>query len=195
VLHAVPVAEVEEGLMISAPDKSSMGPLFAQRLAEARRALREAPRVGARDLPRLVGLNPNGTASLPVENIYASATEMLEATGKVYLHGDNVALEVGAGETLTLQRLTESLAIKIFRDYSGDRTPRNILRHFFDRAATYVKEAITDSSGQSVHVDGYLGEANSVQRRIIADSFERISRRMKNADGAKSIERWKEFFE
>jgi hypothetical protein len=43
---------------------------------------------------------------MPVENIYSAATEMLEVTGKIFLFGDNVALEVGAGDTLSLQRLT-----------------------------------------------------------------------------------------
>jgi hypothetical protein len=90
---------------------------------------------------------------------------------------------------------TESLAINLFKNYSGEKTPREILRHFFENAGTHIRQPITDSSGQSVHVDEYLGEANSVQRRIIADSFDRIARRMKNADGAKSMDRWKEFFE
>jgi hypothetical protein len=91
---------------VAKQESNSLGLQFAQRFAEARRAMQRAPRAGARDLPKLVGLNPNGTASLPVENIYSAATEMLEVTGKIFLFGENVALEVGAGDTLSLQRLT-----------------------------------------------------------------------------------------
>lgn len=89
---------------------------------------------------------------------------------------------------------TESLAIKVFKDYSGPKTPRAMLHHFFEKAATHVRQPIVDSSGQSVHVDGHLGAANSLQRRIVADSLNRIARRMKNADGARSLARWQELF-
>lgn len=53
---------------------------------------------------------------------------------------------------------------------------------------------IRDASGQSVHVDEYLGAANSLPRRIVADTLARIGRRIRNADGAKSVERWRELF-
>lgn len=89
----------------------------------------------------------------------------------------------------------ESLAIKIFRDYRREKTPRSILHHFFEQAAIHVRQPIKDSSGQSVHVDGYMGDADSLQRRIVADSFGRIARRMKNADGARSMQQWQELFE
>lgn len=89
----------------------------------------------------------------------------------------------------------ESLAIKIFRDYKGEKTPRSILHHFFEQAATHVRQPIKDSSGQSVHVDGYMGDADSLRRRIVADSFGRIARRMKNADGARSMQQWQELFD
>ena len=85
----------------------------------------------------------------------------------------------------------ESLAIKIFKDYSGTKIPKAMLHHFFEKAATFVKEPITDSSGQSVHVDEYLGGSNSLQRQIVADAMGRIARRIKNADGAGSIEMWR----
>jgi len=89
---------------------------------------------------------------------------------------------------------TESLAIKIFKDYSGSRTPKAMLHYFFEKAAAHVKQPIVDSSGQSIHVDEHLGPGNSLQRKIVADSLNRIARRMKNADGAGSLARWKELF-
>ena len=45
---------------------------------------------------------------------------------------------------------------------------------------------ISDSTGQSIHVDDYLGSRSSNSRRMVSDSLSQISRRMNNAD-AKEI--------
>jgi hypothetical protein len=90
---------------------------------------------------------------------------------------------------------TESLAINIFRNYSGPRTTRSMLLHFFEQAATHVKTPVVDSTGQSVHVDEYLGPSNSLSRQIVGDSMDRVARRMKNADGARSVASWRELFQ
>lgn len=90
---------------------------------------------------------------------------------------------------------TESLAIQVFKGYDGPKTPKAMVRHFFEKAPDHVKQPIKDSSGQSVYVDEYLGEANSLERRIVADALGRIARRIRNADGARSLESWKELFE
>lgn len=90
---------------------------------------------------------------------------------------------------------TESLAIEAFKGYDGPRTPKAMVRHFFEKAPDHVKQPIRDSSGQSVHVDEYLGQPNSLERRIVADALGRIGRRIRNADGARSLARWKELFE
>ena len=90
---------------------------------------------------------------------------------------------------------TESLAIRVFKDYVGSQTPKAMTRHFFESAPAHVTQPIRDSSGQSVHVDEYLGAANSLRRRIIADSLGRIARRIRNADGARSIDGWKDLIE
>jgi hypothetical protein len=89
---------------------------------------------------------------------------------------------------------TESLAIQVFKNYKGPKTPKAMVRHFFDNAPDHVKQPIRDSSGQSVYVDEYLGEANSLERRIVADALGRTARKIRNADGARSLERWKELF-
>ena len=89
----------------------------------------------------------------------------------------------------------ESLAIKIFKNYSSEKTHKLMLQHFFEEATNHVKKPITDSSGQSVHVDEYLGSQNSIERRILSNSLNRIARRMKNADGARSLSMWQELFE
>lgn len=87
---------------------------------------------------------------------------------------------------------TESLALKVFEGYDGDRTPKAMLQYFFEHAGAFVLKPIGDITGQSTHVDEYLGEPDSIPRRVIADAFDRIARVMKNADGAQSIERWQQ---
>lgn len=89
---------------------------------------------------------------------------------------------------------TESLAIQVFKKYDGPKTPKAMVRYLFENAPDHVKQPIKDSSGQSVHVDEYLGGANSLSRRIVADSLGRIARRIRNADGARSLESWKDLF-
>ena len=89
---------------------------------------------------------------------------------------------------------TESLAIQVFKGYDGPKTPKAMVRHFFENAPDHVKQPIKDSSGQSVHVDEYLAGANSLQRRIVADALGRIARKIRNADGAQSLDSWKDLF-
>ena len=89
---------------------------------------------------------------------------------------------------------TESIAINVFKDYEGPKTPKSMLRHFFERASEQITQPIKDTSGQSAHVDEYLGNANSLERRVIADALSRIGRKIRNADGARSLEQWKELF-
>ena len=90
---------------------------------------------------------------------------------------------------------TESLAIQVFKGYDGPKTPKAMVRHFFEKAPEHLRQPIRDSSGQSVHVDEYLGAANSLQRRIVSDALGRISRKIRNADGSRSLASWKELFE
>ena len=85
----------------------------------------------------------------------------------------------------------ESLAVEVFRNYSGDQTTKALLKHFFQSVPDLVKEPIKDSTKQSLHVDDYLGAKGSIERRIIADALGRISRGIQNADGAKSVDQWK----
>ncbi|WP_292369686.1 CBASS oligonucleotide cyclase [Methanoregula sp. UBA64] len=86
----------------------------------------------------------------------------------------------------------ESLAIKIFRGYPEDapRTPKFMLKYFFEKATVEVKTQIKDSTHQSIHVDDYLGPNDSLQRKNVSDTLKRISDRMKNADSNANIEEW-----
>ena len=90
---------------------------------------------------------------------------------------------------------TEAIAVRIFRNYDGAKTTKAMLRAFFERAPGHIRQPIRDSSGQSTHVDDYLGSANDVQRRVVAEALGRVARRIRNADGARSVVRWRELLE
>lgn len=102
------------------------------------------------------------------------------------------------GELPENQRLSgyhvESLAIAAFRGYAGEKTTSAMLPTFFERARELVLAPIKDSTGQSVHVDGHLGPANSAERIAASHLLGRIARRMRNATAAASVPQWKALF-
>ncbi len=77
----------------------------------------------------------------------------------------------------------ESLAVNIFKDYDNIKTYKEMVKHFFISAVKEVKEPIYDKSGQSLFVDDYLGPSNSIKRRLISISLDRIARKIRNLDG------------
>lgn len=88
----------------------------------------------------------------------------------------------------------ESLAIAAFKAYAGAKTTAGMLPVFFERARELVLQPIRDSTGQSVHVDGYLGDTNSVQRAAASHVLGRIAKRMRNASAHMSQDQWKAIF-
>lgn len=86
----------------------------------------------------------------------------------------------------------ESLAIEIFKSYPNDKPskPKEMIKYFFQMAQEKVKQPIKDKTGQSIHVDDYLGPENSPQRLRTSYTLSRISTRLKSADSARSIEEW-----
>jgi hypothetical protein len=88
----------------------------------------------------------------------------------------------------------ESLAIESFKTYSGPLNPKAMLEHFFDTSRALVLAPIRDKTGQSVHVDAYLGPAKSKSRKEVSAALDRIHRRMKNADVLHSEDQWLEPF-
>jgi hypothetical protein len=88
----------------------------------------------------------------------------------------------------------ESLAIAAFRGYTSEKTTRAMLPVFFERSRELILSPIRDRSGQSVHVDAYLGPANSEQRQIASHILGRIARRMRNATASASIDQWRALF-
>jgi hypothetical protein len=89
----------------------------------------------------------------------------------------------------------ESLAVNIFRNYTDTLRTKNMLNHYFNEGSTQVMTPVTDRTGQSVHVDDYLGPSGSLKRQIISDAFARVARRMKNADITRRLEDWRNLFE
>lgn len=84
----------------------------------------------------------------------------------------------------------ESLAIEVFKAYSGVKTTKHMLEYFFDKAEDLVLKHIRDKTGQSLNVDEYLGPESSPQRIAISTEMNRISRRMKNANAARLPTEW-----
>jgi hypothetical protein len=88
----------------------------------------------------------------------------------------------------------ESLAIEAFRRYDGEKTTAAMLPVFFERAKDLVLRPIVDKTGQSVHVDDYLGPVDSEGRRNASHILGRIEKRMRNANAAGSIGQWRDLF-
>jgi hypothetical protein len=82
----------------------------------------------------------------------------------------------------------ESLAIDAFRSYRGPRSFRQMLRHLLDHSSRGVLAPIKDSTGQSIHVDEYLGGARSMPRRLRADSLGKLARRV---EAASTADQWR----
>jgi hypothetical protein len=88
----------------------------------------------------------------------------------------------------------ESLAIAAFKNYSGTKTTAGMLPVFFEKARDLVLRPIRDSSGQSIHVDEYLGDSDSAQRIASSHVLGRIAKRMRNASAHMSSDQWKAIF-
>ena len=68
----------------------------------------------------------------------------------------------------------ESLAIEAFRNYHGSHDLKSMLRHFIGFSSRAVKQPITDPTGQSRHVDEYMGPVGSARRQRASVSFQRM---------------------
>lgn len=88
----------------------------------------------------------------------------------------------------------ESLAIAAFSGYEGPKYTSRMLPHLLDKAKDLVLSPIRDRTGQSVHVDDYLGPENSKARQQASHILNRISKRMRNATVARSQGQWLALF-
>jgi hypothetical protein len=90
---------------------------------------------------------------------------------------------------------TEALAVEIFRGYRGTQSLKDMVQYFFSEASARVRVPIPDTTGQSSHVDEYLGGAGSLERRLVSDTLDRVARRIRNADAARSVNQITALFE
>lgn len=87
----------------------------------------------------------------------------------------------------------EALATAAFDGYTGARTPRAMVEHFFQAAQDLVRQPVADITRQSRHVDESLGPAESEKRASLARRLERVARRMRTATSAADWEAlWRE---
>ena len=89
----------------------------------------------------------------------------------------------------------ESLAIAAFREYTGQKTTTAMLPTFFERARDLVLAPIKDRTGQSIHVDEYLGGEGSSERSSASHILGRLAKRMRNASAAGSKAQWQALFD
>lgn len=134
-------------------------------------------------------INPRGFAG--------KLTEMNDRLGKKLVPVVKLAKAL-IGELPEQQRISgyhaEAIGIDAFRAYDGPLTPKAMLSHYFARASERVLDPISDVTGQSLHVDEYLGPRHTIERRIVSDAFARIARRMERADRSGRTEEWRGLF-
>ncbi len=126
---------------------------------------------------KLTSVNQSlGRKVVPVIKLFKAAQEQLPATSR--LTGYHI----------------ESLAIDAFRDYKGRVTYENMLQHLVQHAAGRVRTPILDTTGQSLHVDDYLGVTGSATRVRVSGSLDRLARRLQAAEDRSSIDDLKLIF-
>ena len=82
----------------------------------------------------------------------------------------------------------ESLAIEAFKNHQGPYDLKSMLTHLADFSSTAVQQPIRDSTGQSRHVDEYLGPQGSEQRRRAAATFRSIKRSIDNCKSTDDLD-------
>lgn len=86
----------------------------------------------------------------------------------------------------------ESLALNAFKNYKGSTNKMDMLRHLIDYTSKNVTKPISDSTGQSVHVDDYLGSTDSTQRRRVSKFIGRLGKKLDAAGHSYDLNTWKE---
>jgi hypothetical protein len=75
----------------------------------------------------------------------------------------------------------EAIAVDAFKEYTGRRDRVSMLQHLIGHAADAVLRPTGDITGQSVHIDGNLGAANSSARQSTSASLRQLENRIRNA--------------
>ena len=89
---------------------------------------------------------------------------------------------------------SESLAVQAFEGYDGGRSYGEMLMHLCRSAAEGVKMPVRDRTGQSVHVDDYMGTSGSEVRQRSSRFLGRLVQRMEAADRQKRMSDWEDVF-
>jgi len=88
----------------------------------------------------------------------------------------------------------ESLAIEAFKNYTGRQTYKDMLLHFVRTASQRVLSPVNDTTGQSLHVDDYLGATSSADRTRVSKTLDRLANRLATADSRASLSDLKNIF-
>ncbi|UPM54529.1 CBASS oligonucleotide cyclase [Gottfriedia acidiceleris] len=84
----------------------------------------------------------------------------------------------------------ESLAIEAFKsNQTFPKTVKEALQKFCQHSRSAVLSPIKDSTGQSLHVDDYLGVKDSISRQRVSNNFRILEKKLNNAS---SIDEWKD---
>lgn len=84
----------------------------------------------------------------------------------------------------------ESIAIEAFEGYDGPLTYKAMLHHLCRASVERVVRPIRDRTGQSLHVDDYLGGVGSQARRELAARLDRLAKRIEDADRRGDADAW-----
>jgi hypothetical protein len=155
------------------------------------------PAVKTPDGLRVPAWKANGWAEIDPEKFVAALTTRNAQCGGKLIPTIKLAKAINATlpEAHQLSGYhVESLAIAAFRGYDGPQTLSKMLPHLFKQIPELLLQPIKDKTGQSVHVDTYLGANKSLARRDASHVFERLSKRMENAVASCSVELWQRLF-
>jgi hypothetical protein len=85
----------------------------------------------------------------------------------------------------------EAIAVDAFKGYNQRRDRMSMLKHLVEHAAHAVMRPTGDITGQSVHVDNWLGPAGSALRREVRASLFRLK---SSLDSVRSVEELRALF-
>lgn len=83
----------------------------------------------------------------------------------------------------------EAIAVDAFKTYGGPRDRASMLSHLIHHASEAVLRPTGDITGQSVHIDQWLGPASSVQRQAVSRSLRRLATELDSAASVASYAR------
>ena len=82
----------------------------------------------------------------------------------------------------------ESLAIEAFKNYRGPHDLESMLNRFLTVTPNLVQSPITDTTGQSRHVDGYLGRERSGDRQRAATTLWQVKNKFDACSTAQDLD-------